>query len=285
MPRLSINGARIYIEERGTGTPIVFLPGLATGIRFFRPQFEALSGDFRTVGLDYRGHGRSETTEIGYTLEQFAADIHAVLEELSLEDVIMVGWSLGALLSWEYIDRYGADRIRGLVDVDMEPSPYQRSDYEYGTYTVDSLRESLIALQTDRFAALEEAMDRVCKDPPTGALREMMLDEMSRCPPTVQGTLMLSLIRDYRPLGDRRAHARLCRRGRQMAPSGVGRTYRGLSLCRANRTIPREWPLSHGRGAGPLQPRAQGVCGVRVGCSAKRLIGRHPWVGMDTHPQ
>lgn len=50
----------------------------------------------------------------------------------------------------------------------MEPSPFQRTDYPYGTYTLEGLRESLISLQTDRFAALEDAIDRLCKERPTG---------------------------------------------------------------------------------------------------------------------
>ncbi len=200
MPRLLVNGARLYVEDHGSGTPLVFLPGLAGGLRFFEPQLTELADHYRTIAMDYRGHGRSEVTEIGYTLEQFAADIDGVLEKLAVTDAIIVGWSLGALLSWEYADRYGTTRVRGLVDVDMEASPYQRDDYPYGTYTVDGLQESLVALQTDRFAALEAAIDRLCKDPPADRLRRMMIDEMSRCPPTVQGTLMLSLIRDYRPV-------------------------------------------------------------------------------------
>ena len=200
MSRLMVNGAHLYVEEYGTGTPLVFLPGLTGGVRFFEPQLTELSDRYRTIALDYRGHGRSEFTEIGYTLEQFAADIEGVLDRLDVTDAILVGWSLGALLSWEYLDRYGADRVRGIVDVDMEPSPYQRADYPYGTYTIDGLREALVALQTDRFAAIETAIDRLCKEPPTGRLRTMMIDEMSRCPPTVHGTLMLSLMRDYRPV-------------------------------------------------------------------------------------
>lgn len=200
MSRLLVNGAHLYVEDYGSGTPLVFLPGLAVGLRFFEPQLSELADRYRTIAVDYRGHGRSEATEIGYTLAQFAADIEGVLERLDVTNAVLVGWSLGALLSWEYVDRYGFTRIQGLVDVDMEPSPYQRDGYPYGTYTIDSLQESLTVLHTDRFAAIEEAIDRLCKEPPTGRLRTMMVDEMSRCPPTVHGSLMLTLIRDYRPV-------------------------------------------------------------------------------------
>jgi pimeloyl-ACP methyl ester carboxylesterase len=54
------NGAELYFEDEGEGTPVVFLPGVMTGVRFFAPQLAALSDDFRTVAFDYRSHGRSE---------------------------------------------------------------------------------------------------------------------------------------------------------------------------------------------------------------------------------
>ena len=198
MSRIRVNGARCYVEEHGTGDPIVFLHGLGVGSRYFEPQLESLASEYRTIAVDFRGHGRSETTEIGYTLRQFAADVEAVLDALDCEDAVLVGWSLGALVTWEYLDRYGAERVRAIVDVDMEACPYQREDYPYGTYTLESVSQSVSAMQIDRFAAIEDAIDRLCKRPPTGRLRRMMVDEMSRCSPTVVATLLFSITRDYR---------------------------------------------------------------------------------------
>ena len=113
------NGADLYFEDEGSGTPLVFLPGVMTGVRFFTHQLASLSDEYRTIALDYRGHGRSEKTETGHTVPQYARDLHAFLDQRDLHDVILVGWSMGALVSWEYIDRFGADRVQALVDVDM----------------------------------------------------------------------------------------------------------------------------------------------------------------------
>ncbi|GGN95736.1 alpha/beta hydrolase [Halomicroarcula pellucida] len=52
------------------------------------------------VAVDFRGHGRSEKTELGHIVAQYARDIHTFLEHRDLEDVVLVGWSLGALVSW-----------------------------------------------------------------------------------------------------------------------------------------------------------------------------------------
>ena len=63
MPYSQCNGADLYSEDDGEGTPIVFLHGVMASRRFFEPQVTALSNDYRTIAVDFRGHGRSEKTE------------------------------------------------------------------------------------------------------------------------------------------------------------------------------------------------------------------------------
>lgn len=149
MSATQCNGADLYYEDHGEGQPIVFLHGMAAGLRYFEPQLTGLSDAYRTVAFDFRGQGRSEKTERGYTLLQYARDLHVFLEQLDLDDVVLVGWSLGALVSWEYVDQFGTGRIRALVDVDMEPSPLKREGYDHGSYTVrDSETPSSVARLT-----------------------------------------------------------------------------------------------------------------------------------------
>ena len=198
MPVVQCNGANLYYEEQGTGPPIVFLHGAFAGLRFFEPQLVGLSDKFRTVALDFRGHGRSEKTETGHTFPQHARDLRAFLEQLDLTDVVLVGWSMGALVSWEYVDQFGTEQIRALVDVDMEPSPLQREDYEFGTYTVEGLRETLDSIQSNPLELTEKSIEALLKDPPSRELRNTMFDELTRTPPAVQGSMLLDVTRDYR---------------------------------------------------------------------------------------
>ena len=198
MPIVQCNGADLYYEAHGEGQPIVFLHGMATGLRYFEPQLTGLSDAYRTVAFDFRGHGRSEKTDVGHTLAQHARDLRTVLDRLDLDDAVVVGWSMGAVVSWEYVDRFGTDRIRALVDVDMEPSPLQREDYDYGTYTVEGLGETLAAIQTEPMALIDHNIERLFADPPSRELRTTLFDEHSRCPPPIQGAMLLELLRDYR---------------------------------------------------------------------------------------
>lgn len=71
-----------------------------------------LSNEFRTIALDFRGHGRSGKTEPGHPFGQYARDVLTFLERLEPDRVVLVGWPMGALISWEYIYQFGTDRRR-----------------------------------------------------------------------------------------------------------------------------------------------------------------------------
>ena len=198
MPVVNCNNADIYYEDHGAGEPILFLHGAWAGCRYFESQLTGLSPQYRTIAFDFRGHGRSGKTEIGHTLAQYARDVNAMLEYLALDDVVIVGWSLGAIVSWEYVDRFGTERVRALVDVDMEPSPMQRDDNEYGSYSVDGLTDLHRRLQSDPEDVIERTIDLLLKDEPARELRTMMFDEMSRTPPSIKSAMLLEFLCDYR---------------------------------------------------------------------------------------
>lgn len=198
MPVVQCNGADLYYEEYGAGQPLVFLHGAWTGIRFFQPQLEGLSNEYRTMAFDFRGHGRSEKTDAGHSLPQYARDLHAFLDQRDLNDVVLVGWSLGALVSWEFVDQFGTDRVRALVDVDMEPSPGDWGSGE-GRYDAETLGSIHADVQQDHWRLVERAQEDLLKEPPSTELRRMMFDEMTRCPPPIKSAIILdATLCDYR---------------------------------------------------------------------------------------
>lgn len=196
MPVVQCHGADLYFEAFGDGQPIVFLHGAWAGLRFFEPQLTGLAADYRPIALDFRGHGRSEKTEDGHTVRQYARDVEAFLEQRGLDDVVLVGWSMGAAVTWEYVDLYGTDRLRGLVDIDSEPSPFQHEGYEFGTTDLERLSDVFVAVQTDHLDLIERNLDRLLKEPPSRALRTMMLDEESRTPPAVKVAIFADMLRE-----------------------------------------------------------------------------------------
>ena len=104
---------------------IVFVPGWSMPATLWRKQLEGLGGSYHVLAIDPRGQGESQVPPTGYTAERRAADLSEILQPLS--NVLLVGWSLGAIESLQYVQMFGADRLAGLVLVDSsvgeEPAP------------------------------------------------------------------------------------------------------------------------------------------------------------------
>ncbi|GKZ14033.1 alpha/beta hydrolase [Haladaptatus sp. T7] len=199
MPYEQCNGADLYFEDEGSGTPLVFLPGVMTGVRFFTHQLGDLSDDYRTVALDYRGHGRSEKTETGHTVAQYASDLDAFLDRRDFDDAVLVGWSMGALVAWEYVGQFGTDRVRGFVDVDMSASAFQWDYYDHGRSDLARLTETLEFVQTDHAAFIEGLVEAAFAEPPSPETRALVFDEVSRTPPPIKSAILFDYtMRDYR---------------------------------------------------------------------------------------
>jgi pimeloyl-ACP methyl ester carboxylesterase len=113
------DGVILRYEERGTGEPLVIVPGWSCTAATWRHQLDGLSDSFRVIALDMRGHGRSDKPAFGYRIARFGADLRDVLDALDLTGVTLLGHSLGCVMIWSYLDLFGSDRLRRLVLVDQ----------------------------------------------------------------------------------------------------------------------------------------------------------------------
>jgi non-heme chloroperoxidase len=115
------DGAVIHHREAGQGPGLVLLPGWSQTAQTFAGQLNALSGRWRVVAIDHRGHGDSSTPAVGYHLHRLAADLRAVLIAHDLDDVHLLGHSMGCAVIWSYLELFGNDRLSSLVLVDQMP--------------------------------------------------------------------------------------------------------------------------------------------------------------------
>jgi len=129
--RLS-DGARLEFDDTGSGPAIVFLHGWSVGKEAFGGQREALSERFRIVVPDMRGHGRSTAFVRGDGIGTLASDLEQLLAELGVTDVILVGWSMGALVAWELVKGPQRGRVRGIVTIDMVPRVLNGNGWQLG---------------------------------------------------------------------------------------------------------------------------------------------------------
>lgn len=91
---LTSNGIRLNYDIKGEGRPILFLHGWGMSSRVWRYQIEELSNSYKTVTLDFRGHGDSSLSE-DYTFKTLAEDVKEIADGLGLGRVSLVGWSMG----------------------------------------------------------------------------------------------------------------------------------------------------------------------------------------------
>lgn len=98
MPSVSLTDAEIAYEVAGEGAPVVFLQGVGLAGRAWQPQVAALSASYRCVTIDNRGIGGSHGDTSQLSVELMARDAWAVLDALGLEQVHLVGHSLGGVI-------------------------------------------------------------------------------------------------------------------------------------------------------------------------------------------
>ena len=100
---------------------MLFIHGWCCDRSYFAPQVDHFSGTHRVVAVDQRGHGKSDAAADGdYSIAAFAADAAELIETLGLDRPVLVGHSLGGLVSLGLASAR-PDLVRGVVMVDPAP--------------------------------------------------------------------------------------------------------------------------------------------------------------------
>lgn len=118
--RIALPWIGLNLRECGKGPLIVFLHGMMSDSAVWTPIMLALASEFRCVAFDQRGHGLSDKPEAGYTKEDFASDVLALIETLAVGPAIVVGHSLGARNAVVAAAR-DRQRVRSVVAIDFAP--------------------------------------------------------------------------------------------------------------------------------------------------------------------
>jgi pimeloyl-ACP methyl ester carboxylesterase len=108
MPQIDGVGVALHYEERGSGTPLLVLHGLASDAEAWSPELDALAaGGFRAIAFDRRGYGASGAPEVfaATTVQEQAEDAAALLAGLDALPAVLVGDGFGALVALELLVR------------------------------------------------------------------------------------------------------------------------------------------------------------------------------------
>lgn len=109
--------AKIYYEVYGKGRPIVILHGGIFGSTYEMHQFiDSLSKNYQVIAVSTRGHGRSELGTQPITYEQKANDVMAVINDVTKDSVIVLGFSDGGYAGYKLASMY-PERVKKLIAI------------------------------------------------------------------------------------------------------------------------------------------------------------------------
>src|SRR3954453_11089231 len=129
------DGVTLRYTDEGSGQPVVLIAGFPASAETWELQRSALlAAGHRVLALDRRSHGASDNPAYGQRIARHGKDIRDFLDAAGLDQVVLVGGSMGASAIWAYYDLFGADRLRGIVTVDQTPKMANDEVWHYGFY-------------------------------------------------------------------------------------------------------------------------------------------------------
>jgi pimeloyl-ACP methyl ester carboxylesterase len=146
----------MHVEDHGgQGPPLMMFPGLNANVVFFQGLVTAgLTETVRLVAVDLRGRGLSDAPEVGYSIEDHAADVLGVMDELGFERIAVGGHSYGGLLSY-HLAAWHSDRVERIVVIDS-PAEVSPTVVEQVGPALERLR--LVSPSWDEYLAAVKAM-------------------------------------------------------------------------------------------------------------------------------
>jgi pimeloyl-ACP methyl ester carboxylesterase len=156
MPIAQNGSVKIFYDTYGQGTPIVFLHPWSTNGYIWYYQVFPFARTNQVIVIDHRGHGRSDKPANGYSIQEHASDVRAVLDAVGVLKAILVGNSIGGMIAMQFtLDN--PDRVIGQLilssgtalgeGMPKEAADAFKKDYE-GTF--GALMEGAASAKTKR---------------------------------------------------------------------------------------------------------------------------------------
>ncbi len=198
------SGMKLYYEDVGEGAAVVMMHGWTSNRSVYDQPVELLKSKARCITYDHRGHGKSREANSGHPdMNALAGDLHELIVTLSLTDITLVGWSMGAGVAMAYIKRYGCAALRQIVLCDMTPKQLNDENWHLGLYKGKFTKEDMLVSDKKDFLSQYRSFAVGAKPSieklPAFVLNYILKKRLMFCDENVLKSLSLSMkSQDYR---------------------------------------------------------------------------------------
>ena len=200
------DGQKLYYEDKGSGPEtLIMMHGWTSSHEIYSKPVESLQKQARCIIYDHRGHGGSKEANRGNpTMETLAGDLNEIIEGLSLSDVTLLGWSMGAAVVFNYVRLFGCGALKRIVICDMTPKQLNDGEWKLGLYKGNYTKEDMDKnVGRDFYSMYKEfaigAIPKLAKVPGF-LLRKPLKKKLAECDEGVLRSLSSSMkLQDNRP--------------------------------------------------------------------------------------
>ena len=200
------DGEKLYYEDKGHGTEtLIMMHGWTSSHDIYEKPAELLQEHARCIIYDHRGHGGSKDANAGNpTMETLAGDLSELIEGLSLSDITLLGWSMGAGVVLNYVRLFGCDALKRIILCDMTPKQLNDDEWKLGLYQGRYTREDMERDSNKDFYTLYKefaigAIPKLAKVPGF-LLKKPLKEKLAACDEAVLRGLAVSMkMQDNRP--------------------------------------------------------------------------------------
>jgi len=119
------SGTFYVFNKQKQPIPIVFVHGVGLTYEIWQPQLDFFK-DYSNLSYDILGHGKSSLTKQNISFDDFSEQLINLIDELKIEKIHLVGFSIGSLIARNFATKYG-DRLQSLI---LLGSIYKRSEQQ-----------------------------------------------------------------------------------------------------------------------------------------------------------
>ena len=193
------NGEKLYYEDIGNGPEtLVMMHGWSSSHEIFEEPAAVLKDKARCIIYDHRGHGKSKgANKEKPTMEILAGDLDEIIKGLSLSNITLLGWSMGAGVVLTYVRIYGCSALKQIILCDMTPKQLNDEGWDLGLYQGKYTREDMEKEAGKDFYSLYKAfavgaIPKLSKVPGF-LLRRPLKKTLAQCDESVLRSLAVSM--------------------------------------------------------------------------------------------